>query len=216
MRELLDMDVNSDQIDKPIVFRLIKKNAKPALKGRYYPSIKRLPSEELIYDPTTKTNRTIRYAPGEQSIYKDEQAEKVVLSDIIFQNGSLIVPFTNPMLLSFLEKSNFNQSNPARIKGSRMLFSVIDKDKEAKVEMASEVVQIRAANAVLQMEFADLKAYARVLGVNINNSGDMIRHDKRLSSSWKESMIRLQSVSQLYLMLRHTESSRSLQDRLVG
>jgi hypothetical protein len=177
MRETDDFALSETKIGKPTVLRLVKRNAKPALRGRYYPSIKRLPSEELIYDPKSDSNRTIRYAPGEQSIYKDEQPAKVVLGDIVFQNGSLVVPHTNPMLRKYIELSNFNQLNPNRIKGSRVIFTILDPERDARVEMETEVAQIRAANAALTMEFADLKAYARVLGVNINNGSEVIRHD---------------------------------------
>ena len=163
--------------EKPIIFKLVKRNPKPALQGRYYPSIKRVPSEEIIFDPKTKSNRTIRYAPSEQSIFKDEQPIKVLLGDIIFQNGSLVVSYTNPLLLSYLEHSNYNKDNSNRIRGNTAIFKVIDREADARVTMDVEIEKIKAANAVLQMPFADLKAYGRVLGVNTSNGSDMIRHD---------------------------------------
>lgn len=163
--------------NKATIFKLVKKNAKPALKGRYYPSIKRLPHEETIYDPDKKTNRIIRYAPGEQSVFKDEQPEKVVLGDIVLQNGTLVVPYTNPLLLKYLSLSNYNKSNPSRMRGFKAIFSELDLEAEAHVKIDVEIEQLKAGNAVLQMDFQDLKAYARVLGVNINNGSDMIRHD---------------------------------------
>jgi hypothetical protein len=177
MREPAENMLGGMTTKKPIVFKLVKKNAKPALKGRHYPSQKRLPSEEEIFDPKTNQNRIIRYAQGQQSIYKDEQPEKVVLGDVVFQNGSLIVPHTNPILLKFLELSNYNQSNPSRIKGKKVVFKLLDPEADARVQVETEIDQIKAANAVIQMDFTDLKAYARVLGVNINNGGAMIRHD---------------------------------------
>lgn len=176
-RDLLSLDGDVQAIQKPVLFQLVKKNHRPALAGRYYPSQKRMPHEEIIFDPTTNSNRTIRYAPSEQSIYKDEQPTKVVLGDIVFQNGSLVVPHTNPLLIRYLEKSNYNQGNPNRVKGTRAIFKVIDHEADAKKLMEVEVSQIQAANAVLGMEFSDLKAYARVLGVNINKSTEEIRHD---------------------------------------
>jgi hypothetical protein len=176
MRETQEMP-SGIQVEKPVVFKLIKKNAKPALQGRHYPSQRRLPSEEIIYDRATKKNRTIRYCPAETSIYKDQQPEKVKLGEIVFQNGSLIAHHTNPLLIEYLSKSNYNRSNPDRIPGSKAVFMELDPAADAKVSMDKEVEQIKAANAVLQMDFSDLKAYARVLGVNINNASDMIRHD---------------------------------------
>jgi len=162
---------------RPTIFRLIKKNRKPALEGRYYPSQKTLPSEELVYDAESDRRRTIRYAPGEQSIYKDEQPDKVVLGTIIFTNGSMVVPVDNPILREYLTHSNYNSGNTGRIKGSKIVFALVDYEANAQDSMETEITQIRAANAVLAMEFSDLKAYARVLGVNISNAGDIIRHD---------------------------------------
>lgn len=163
--------------NKPVVFRLLKRNHKPALKGRYYPSIKTLPSEEIVYDPETKSRRKIRYAPGEQSIFKDEQPEKVVLGSIVFQNGSLIVPQNNPMLLNFLDKSSYNKENPVRLREVKASYTMLDPEGEAKDNVDDEIAQIRGANAAIAMSFDDLKAYARVLGVNMSNSASMIRHD---------------------------------------
>jgi hypothetical protein len=177
MRENLSSENFGMLQNKSVLFRLIKKNAKPALKGRYYPSQKLLPSEETVFDSSINKRRMIRYAPSEQSIYKDEQPDKVVLGSVIFQNGSLIVPHDNPILLEFLEKSNYNQGNLAKIKGSKAKFNLVNPAAVAKVNMEIEVSQIRAATQVLNMDFSDLKAYARVLGVNITNSGDIIRHD---------------------------------------
>jgi len=177
MREELGQEILGMTSNKPMVFRLIKKNQKPALKGRYYPSIKTLPSEEIIFDPKTKTRRKIRYAPGETSVFKDEQPEKVVLGSVVFQNGSLIVPQNNPLLLEYLEVSNYNHGNPVRIRETRAVFTLLDPESEAKDSMDVEISQIRGANAAIAMPFDAMKAYARVLGVNINNSSSMIRHD---------------------------------------
>lgn len=177
MRESTQSLLFGSEVEKPVVFKLVKRRDKPALKGRHYPSIKRLPGEETVYDPITKRNRVIRYAPGEQSIYKDEQPEKVVLGDIVFQNGSLIVDHRNPLLLEYLQASNYNKDNKDRMRGSKAVFAVLDQEANAKTQLDTEVEEIKAANAVLQMPFGELKAYARVLGVNINNGADMIRHD---------------------------------------
>ena len=178
-RDILDFGGND--IQKPTVFKLVKKNHRPALQGRYYPSQKRIPSEEVIYDPDTNTNRVIRFAPGEQSIYKDEQTsspgEKVVVGDIIFQNGSLVVDHTNPLLLKYLSLSNFNQSNPNRVKGSKILFKEINAEKEAAASLDTEIAQAQAVAYVGNMEFDDLMGYARVLNVNINRSVKEVRHD---------------------------------------
>jgi len=177
MREKIRPDSIGAVQSKSVIFRLIKRNDKPALEGRHYPSQKIQPSEEIIFDPDSNKRRTIRYAPGEISLFKDEQPEKVVVGTIIFQNGSISVPRNNPMLLEFLEKSNYNQSNPDRLSDVKQIFAVMDEAATAKDLVEDERTQNRASNTVLNMNFADLKAYARVLGVNIKNEGDIIIHD---------------------------------------
>ncbi len=158
-------------------FKLIKKRKKPALQGRYYPSIKRLPSEEEIYDPQQNKTRTIRYAIGESSIYKDDQPEKVVLGDIIFQNGSIIVPHTSPTLIEFLTVSNHNSENPHRKQEKERIFAELNPARDAEAELDKEEAIARAKAMVFTMEFDDLRGYARVLGVNVKRSASEIKHD---------------------------------------
>jgi len=163
-------------VAKPIVFKLTKRKAAPALRGRFYPMVKRIPSLEEIYDPNKKVTRTIRYAQGESSIFKDEQPKEVVLADIIFQNGSLIVDGMNPNLMKFLELSNHNADNPYRIKGKDVFFKKLDPEGDAGRAMDAEVEQIQASNIVIQMDFDELKSLARVLGVSLDQSPKEIKH----------------------------------------
>jgi hypothetical protein len=158
-------------------FKLTKRNAKPALTGRHYPSIKVLPSEEEIYDPETNKTRTIRYAVGESSIYKDEQPQVVVKSDIIFQNGSIIVAHTNPSLIEFLTLSNHNAENPHRKTEKRIMFKELNPAKDAEQALEIEEAQARAKALVFTLPFDEIKGYARVCGVNTKRSASEIKHD---------------------------------------
>jgi hypothetical protein len=164
-------------ISKPIMFRLIKRKSKPALRGRHYPMIKRIASEEEIYDPITKKTRTIRYAKGEPSIYKDEQPVSVALGDIIFSNGSLIVDGMNPNLMKFLEISNHNADNPYRLREKSVVFKKLDPEADAAVAMDLEVEQIEVGNIVLSMDIDELRPLARVLGISTDQSAKEIKHD---------------------------------------
>jgi len=158
-------------------FKLVKRNAKPALAGRYYPSIKRLPSEEEIFDPETGKTRAIRYAIGEPSIFKDQQPAEVVLGDIIFQNGSIIVPHTSPSLIDFLQHSNHNAENPHRKPEKQRIFMELNPERDAEKELEKEESVARAKALVFSLDFEDLKGYARVLGVNVKRSVAEIKHD---------------------------------------
>ena len=158
-------------------FKLTKRNAKPALSGRHYPSIKVLPSEEEIYDSETNKTRTIRYAVGESSIYKDEQPQVVVKSDIIFQNGSIIVAYTNPSLIEFLTLSNHNAENPHRKTEKRIMFKELNPAKDAENALIIEEAVARAKALVFTLPFDEIKGYARVCGVKMNQSPSEIKHE---------------------------------------
>jgi hypothetical protein len=163
--------------NKPIVYRLIKRIAKPALQGRHYPLYAPIPSTDEIYDPESDSMRTIRYATGEPSIFKDEQSEKVKLGSIVFQNGKIVVERRNPNLIQFLELSNHNADNEDRVGNRTTLFRKEDQGKVAKLSVDSILIETQAVNAVLSMKWDKLAAYARVLGVNTDKSSDEVKHD---------------------------------------
>jgi hypothetical protein len=139
--------------------------------------VKRIPSEEEIYDPNTKTTRTIRYAKGEPSIYKDEQPTSVALGDIIFSNGSLIVDGMNPNLKKFLELSNHNADNEYRMKHKEIKFKKLDPESDAAVAMDAEIEQIQVGNIVINMEIDEIRPLARVMGISVDQSAKEIKHD---------------------------------------
>lgn len=75
----------------------------------------------LHWDEKTGTNRVLRYSPNQKSIYEDEQDNNVLREPIIFEDGQLFVPRTNPLLQEFLEIHPLNNKK----------FEVIDTEKEA-------------------------------------------------------------------------------------
>lgn len=165
------------EVTKPVIYRLAKRNVSPSLTGRYYPGYLRLPTEEVIYDPQTKSNRIIRYAPGEASIYKDEQSDTANVSDVLFVNGSLRVDYTNPLLIEYLTKSNHNTENPNRLKEKEAIFYEYNPEKVAEKELDEELAKAEAVSLIATLDFDVLKGYARVLGINIDRSSKEIKHD---------------------------------------
>ena len=64
----------------------------------------------LFWDETNKRNRSLRYAKNQKSPFMDEQDEYAVVDQIVFEDGELRVPETNPVLIEFLRKHpRFNQ-----------------------------------------------------------------------------------------------------------
>lgn len=167
----------AEKMKKTSVFVLTKRKERPALRGRHYPGYFRLPSTDEIYDPEKDSIRTIRYAIGETSIYKEDQPEKVTLGDIIFVNGTITVDKTNPNLIKFLQLSNHNEDNKNRVSGKAIYFKKLNPQETAKKSVDSIILESKAVAACLGMNFEKLKGYAKVMSIDTNRSAEEIRHD---------------------------------------
>lgn len=62
------------------------------------------PTKRLLYfDEEKKKNRSLRYASNQTSPFQDEQDDNAILEPIVFEDGVLQVPPTNPVLYEFLK-----------------------------------------------------------------------------------------------------------------
>lgn len=62
------------------------------------------PTKRLLYfDEEKKKNRSLRYASNQTSPFQDEQDDNAILEPIVFEDGILQVPQTNPVLYEFLK-----------------------------------------------------------------------------------------------------------------
>jgi len=62
------------------------------------------PTKRLLYfDQEKNKNRSLRYASNQTSPFQDEQDENAILEAIVFEDGVLHVPDTNPVLYDFLK-----------------------------------------------------------------------------------------------------------------
>lgn len=62
------------------------------------------PTKRLLYfDEEKKKNRSLRYASNQTSPFQDEQDDNAILEPIVFEDGILQVPSTNPVLYEFLK-----------------------------------------------------------------------------------------------------------------
>jgi hypothetical protein len=71
----------------------------------------KLRTEATVFDVESNTVRTIRYCPGESSIYKEEQSPSARRSHIAFNNGLLAVNVSQPNLMEFVDKHPSNVDN---------------------------------------------------------------------------------------------------------
>ena len=79
----------------------------------------------LFFDEEAWVNRALRYARNQKSPFEDEQDGNVVLEPIIFEDGFLSVPRTNPVLQQFLF---YHPSNG-------MAFQEVNEERDATAEV---------------------------------------------------------------------------------
>ena len=171
-----------NKIEKPNIYRLARHGGVDKQTGmRKYPVTYMIKAEELIYDAETDSERTIRYIPGETSIFKDKQSKESKLKEpIMFSNGQLMVDKTNPLLKKFMDMHNGNRSNPNRKRNKSISFYKLDTEINASKHVESSKSEIEAMHLALTMPIDRLVSYARVLGVNVNKSTDEIRWDMKI------------------------------------
>ena len=108
---------------KPVVFNIIKGG------GIWY----KLPQNNItIFDKEKGYNREIRYCPAERSVYRDEQSEVARREQIVFRDGLLSVPETDPILLEYLRLHPDNKVNG----GKR--FNEVNNEVDAEKELERE------------------------------------------------------------------------------
>lgn len=100
-----------------------------------------------------KSNRALRYSPNQKSPFEDEQDKNVILEPIIFEDGFLNVPKTNPVLQWFLD------IHPDK----GLKFEVVDNEKDAETELEVINYEVDALIAAKQLGLNDLERIGRVI-----------------------------------------------------
>ena len=80
----------------------------------------------LFWDEEKGENRVLRYARNQKSPFEDEQDGSAIVEPIIFEDGMLHVPKTNPVLQQFLDHHPMN--------GAQFEEANDERDAEAEVE----------------------------------------------------------------------------------
>lgn len=106
-----------------------------------------------------KTNRALRYASNQKSPFEDEQDGNAIIEPVVFENGFLSVPQTNPVLQKFLEL------HP----GNGQLFEEVNVERNAQEELDNISHEVDALIAAKQMDISTMETVARVhLGARVD------------------------------------------------
>tara|TARA_R100001443_G_scaffold116998_2_gene139465 strand:+ start:10427 stop:11164 length:738 start_codon:yes stop_codon:yes gene_type:complete len=107
----------------------------------------------LYFDEEKGVNRSLRYASNQRSPFEDEQDGNVLVSPIIFEDGMLRVPRTNPVLQEFLHYHPLN--------GKKFVEVDFGKDAQKQLEVMNK--EVDALIEVKKMSIEQLETLGRVL-----------------------------------------------------
>lgn len=107
----------------------------------------------LWFDEEKNVNRVLRYSVNQKSPFEDEQDGNAVLEPIIFEDGLLRVPRTNPVLQEFLHY------HPLKDK----IFVEVDNEKDATAQMEYLNYEVDALIEARQLTIDQLETLTRVM-----------------------------------------------------
>jgi hypothetical protein len=114
-------------------------------------SSKRVPL--VWYDEEKNESRLLRYARNQKSAFEDEQNGEAIVEPIIFEDGLLMVPKTNPVLQQFL---SYHPSNGT-------LFIEKDEEKDASETVEQMHIEVDALVAARDLDINQIEMVSMVL-----------------------------------------------------
>lgn len=107
----------------------------------------------MWYDEKKNENRALRYAINQKSPFEDEQDGNVVIEPIMFEDGFLSVPRTNPALQAFLHYHPLNG----------IVFTEVDDEKDAVAEVQDLDLEIDALVEARKLSLDQIETLTRVM-----------------------------------------------------
>jgi hypothetical protein len=107
----------------------------------------------MWYDEKKNENRALRYAINQKSPFEDEQDGNAIIESIMFEDGFLSVPRTNPALQSFLHYHPLNGR----------IFVEVDEEKDAAYEVEDLELEVDALVEARKLSLEQLETLTRVM-----------------------------------------------------
>jgi hypothetical protein len=107
----------------------------------------------LYFDEESRSNRALRYARNQKSPFEDEQDGNAILEPVIFEDGFLSVPRTNPVLQEFLHYHPLNG----------IKFEEVNQERDASAEVEQMNAEVDALIAAREMTIEQVEMVSRVL-----------------------------------------------------
>jgi len=110
----------------------------------------------MWFDEDNNVNRPLRYARNQKSPFEDEQDGNAILEPVIFEDGLLFVPKTNPVLQEFLYYHPMNGRKFVELDEAKDAEQIVE-DMNAEVDALIEArsLDISAAESVGRVLFGN-------------------------------------------------------------
>ena len=123
------------------------------LKNGMSPLTYKIKSKGILwFDETTNENREIRYTSNQKSLFRDEQDNYARLEHIVFENGVLSVPRTQPLLQQLLSIYHPQRNG---------LWEELDPVQEAVDDLDAIEYELKAMKLVQELDVEHLEAILR-------------------------------------------------------
>ena len=107
----------------------------------------------MWFDEENNINRPLRYATNQKSPFEDDQDGNAIVEPIIFEDGFLRVPRTNPVLQMFLHYHPLNGN----------VFVEVDNEKDAMSEVDELNIEIDALSEARHLSIEQIEMLTRVM-----------------------------------------------------
>ena len=107
----------------------------------------------MWYDEKNNVNRALRYAVNQKSPFEDEQDGNAILEPVVFEDGLLYVPKTNPVLQQFM---HYHPQNG-------IVFVEVNNEKDAAEEMEDINFEVDAMIEARKLTIDQIEIVYRVL-----------------------------------------------------
>lgn len=121
----------------------------------------------MYFDEESNTNRALRYARNQKSPFEDEQDGNAILDPVIFIDGMLQVPRTNPVLQAFLSYHPLNGKRFVEVDDEKDAAQVVEnlnlevdaliEARSLDLDMVESISRVLFGNDVSKMSTAELK-----------------------------------------------------------
>jgi hypothetical protein len=151
-----------EETSRPAWFRMVGKKG-----GVWY----KVRSNNLnVFDKETGRVRTLRYCPGENSVWLDEQAKESMRDHVVFREKNLVVTRDKPNLIKYLEL------HPDNIANGGSQFELVKREAKVEENLDTEFLISDAIEIIKKRSIEELAPVAYALRISLDQADRSVKH----------------------------------------